>query len=81
MGKRQVTHIGDAGHQHVSGVVHDQEAVEKPRHFREYKMQKYLDACIQQQHRFSLSVISVDSLLFTEADTTLKRLSRRLATN
>ena len=44
------------------------------------KRHKYLDACLQQRRCFSHFFISLDGLLGTKVDATLKRLASHLAT-
>ena len=45
------------------------------------KKKKYLDPCLHQCRNFAPFVASVDGLLRVEAEATLKRISRSLATN
>ena len=42
------------------------------------KKKKYLDACIKQRRHFTPFIISVEGLLGFDAETTLKRITRRL---
>ena len=48
----------------------------------EYKDNKknYIESCLQQHHHFYPFVVPMDDLLGMEAETTLKRISIRLAT-